>query len=79
VPTVAVLRLHDLSLVLLDFVSGRLHLFHVDDVIAAINTVGLVHKMPWLRKQSNSPLSRALPLCYPGCTLQKTTVYAAVR
>ena len=41
-PTVVVLCLHDLSLVLLDLVSARLHLFHVDDVIAAINTVGLV-------------------------------------
>ena len=40
--SVAVLYLHDLSLALLDFGSGRLHHFHVDDVIAAINTVGLV-------------------------------------
>jgi hypothetical protein len=40
--SVAVLCRHDLSLVLLDFVSGRLHHFRLDDVIAAINTVGLV-------------------------------------
>ena len=42
VPTVAVLGSDDLSLVLFDSCSCRLHYRHVDDVIAAINTVGLV-------------------------------------
>jgi len=39
---VAVLGLDDLSLVLLDFRSCRLHHCHVDDVIATINAVRLV-------------------------------------
>src|SRR5882762_4996313 len=40
--SVAVLGLDDLSLVLLDFRSCRLHHCHVDDVIATINAVRLV-------------------------------------
>jgi hypothetical protein len=39
---VAVLCLDDLSLVFLDFGSSRLHHLHIDDVVAAINTVRLV-------------------------------------
>lgn len=40
--SVAVLRLNDLSLVLFDFGGSRLHHLHIDDVVAARNTVGLV-------------------------------------